>query len=152
MTLTELIDLAVTAKGTRRKVSEGLHQSPQRLTDWKAGSRKPDAHEIAYLAECAGLPILETVAEIESQMDERYAGIWRAALGKLKAAGVTATAAGITVAMMASPNDSHAKPLPHWNMVDKSTMYIMSTMARVRRFTRRGVSRLFRKVPKLAPC
>lgn len=79
MDLRELIDKAVEAKGSRRKVAEGLHQNPQRLTDWKAGTRKPDAHEIAYLAECAGLPILETVAEIESQLDARYAPIWQRA-------------------------------------------------------------------------
>lgn len=91
MQLAELIDLAVEAKGSRAEVAKGLHQSAQRLTDWKAGRRKPDAHEIAYLAECAGLPVLQTVAEIESQLDERYAPIWREALGKLAAAGVAAT-------------------------------------------------------------
>ena len=43
------------------------------------------------MAECAGLPVLQTVAEIEAQLDERYAPIWREALGKLTAAGVAAT-------------------------------------------------------------
>ncbi|HWP19267.1 MAG TPA: transcriptional regulator [Burkholderiaceae bacterium] len=100
MDLRELIDKAVEAKGSRRNVAEGLHQNPQRLTDWKAGTRKPDAHEIAYLAECAGLPVLETVAEIESQLDARYASIWRRALGKLKAAGV---AASVLAALILAP-------------------------------------------------
>lgn len=107
MQLAELIDLAVEAKGSRAEVAKGLHQSAQRLTDWKAGRRKPDAHEIAYLAECAGLPVLQTVAEIESQLDERYAPIWREALGKLAAAGVAATT---VMGVGLSPERANAAP------------------------------------------
>lgn len=91
MTLSELIDAAVEKMGSRRAVAEGLQMNPNRLTDWKAGTRKPDAHEIAYLAKVAGLPVLATVAEIESQLDERYASVWKEALGKLTAAGVAAS-------------------------------------------------------------
>ncbi len=94
MKLAELIDLAVTNKGSRRVVAEGLNQDPQRLTDWKAGRRKPDANEIAYLAECAGAPVLETVAEIEAQLDTRYAKIWKDALKNLRAANNAATHGG----------------------------------------------------------
>ena len=122
MTLQELIDLAVTAKGTRREVATGLHQSPQRLTDWKAGTRKPDAHEIAYLAQCAGLPVLQTVAEIESQLDNRYSSIWRDALGKLTAAGIAASVIG---AVSLSPSQANAATTITPTV--KPTVYIMST-------------------------
>jgi transcriptional regulator with XRE-family HTH domain len=56
----------------------GMHRS--RLSDWKAGRRKPEASEIAYLADIAGFPILETVAEIEAQMSERHGDLWQKAL------------------------------------------------------------------------
>jgi hypothetical protein len=54
--------------------------SKLRLSDWKAGRRKPEASEIAYLADIAGFPILETVAEIEAQMSERHGDVWQKAL------------------------------------------------------------------------
>lgn len=110
MTLPDLIEAAIACKGSRKIVADGLGQDPQRLTDWKAGRRKPDAHEIAFLAECAGLPILETVAEIESQLDDRYAHIWREALGKLKAAGVAASSILILQGLLAgiAPENAQA--------------------------------------------
>jgi transcriptional regulator with XRE-family HTH domain len=129
MQLAELIDLAVEAKGSRAEVAKGLHQSAQRLTDWKAGRRKPDAHEIAYLAECAGLPVLQTVAEIEAQLDERYAPIWREALGKLTAAGV---AASMMMTVAIGPDRANAAPSP--SQATKGSLYIMST--RLRRLLR----------------
>lgn len=106
MTLQELIELAVEKLGSRQAVADGLHQDKQRLTDWKAGRRKPDAHEVAYLAKVAGLPVLATVAEIESQLDERYASVWREALGKLKAAGVAASV--LACAFGLSPTTANA--------------------------------------------
>ena len=147
MTLAELIDMAVAAKGSRRNVAIGLHQSPQRLTDWKAGTRKPDAHEIAYLAETAGLPILETVADIESQLDERYASIWRTALGKLKAAGV---AAAIAVSMVTPQDEAMASPLT--SQVSGAALYIMSTIARTLRRLSCSVIKCLRLRPKALAC
>jgi hypothetical protein len=111
MTLADLIEAAIESKGSRKIVADGLSQDAQRLTDWKAGRRKPDAHEIAYLAECAGLPILETVAEIESQLDDRYAHIWREALGKMKAAGIAVSFAAMTVTGALSSHDANANPV-----------------------------------------
>lgn len=108
MTLPELIDLAVAKLGSRQAVADGLHQDKQRLTDWKAGRRKPDAHEIAYLAKVSGLPVLSTVAEIESQLDDRYSSIWSEALGKLTAAGVAASV--MAVAFGFSPETANASP------------------------------------------
>lgn len=107
MTLPELIELAVAKMGSRQAVADGLHQDKQRLTDWKAGRRKPDAHEIAFLAKVAGLPVLSTVAEIESQLDERYSSIWSEALGKLTAAGVAASTALILQGIV-SPEKAYA--------------------------------------------
>ena len=105
MTLIELIDAARRGKGTLGQMAEelGIHQSA--FSAWKKGKHQPSAHQIAYLAECAGLPILQTVAEIEAQLDERYASIWREALGKLTAAGVTAA---LVMGTALLPNDAPA--------------------------------------------
>lgn len=107
-----LIDLASEKSGQSlgELASElGRHQS--RLSEWKKGTAKPDANEIAFFAEKAGLPVFETVAEIEAQLDARYASIWQRALGKLKAAGVAASVlAALILAplMLITPKDSHA--------------------------------------------
>ncbi len=91
MNIEELIDAAKRKKGSLGALAEdiGVHQS--RLSEWKKGRAKPDANVIAYLAEVAGFPVLETVAEIESQIDDRFARIWSEALGKLRAAGIAAS-------------------------------------------------------------
>ena len=80
MNVKELIERAGSAIGGQKALAEGLGMHHQRLTDWKAGRRKPDASEIAYLADIAGFPILETVAEIEAQMSERHGDLWQKAL------------------------------------------------------------------------
>lgn len=116
MTLIELIDAAKRGKGSLGAVAEGLGIHQSAMSEWKKGKRQPSANQIAYLAECAGLPVLQTVAEIEAQLDERYASIWREALGKLTAAGVTAA---ILMAPTLLPNDANAR------QVSASSLYIM---------------------------
>ena len=123
MDVRELIHRAKKAKGSLGNVAKeiGIHQSI--LSEWKAGRRKPDANEIAYLAECAGLPVLETVAEVQANLsaDSRYAPIWKAALGKLRAAGVAATLIlGVSISSLGTPSKCHAEgletgPLRHMN-------------------------------------
>ena len=83
MNIDELIDAAKRNKGSMSAVAEGLNMNQTRLSDWRAGRRKPDANEIAYLADSAGLPVFETVGMIQMQLDNRFAPIWQAALKKL---------------------------------------------------------------------
>lgn len=119
MNIQELIDAAKRAKGSLGAVAAGLGMHQNRLGDWRAGRRKPDANEIAYLAECAGLPVLETVAEIEAQLNTTYAPIWQAALGKLRAAGVAATVIlGLSISSMMIPSDAHATSSATWFKTD----------------------------------
>lgn len=96
MNLNELIEAARERKGSLGAIAAAMGKHQTRISEWKKGIAKPDANEIAYLAECAGLPVLQTVAEIEAQLDDRYASIWREALGKLTAAGVTAAVVATT--------------------------------------------------------
>ncbi len=109
MDLPELLDAAKRRKGSLKDIAAELGMHPNRLSDWRAGRLKPSASEIAYLAECAGLPILETVADIESQLDSQHAGIWKRALGNLRAAGVAATVIlGLSIYSMTPKNASAA--------------------------------------------
>ena len=119
MTLVELIDAAKRGKGSLGAVAEGLGIHQSAMSEWKKGKRQPSANQIAYLAECAGLPVLQTVAEIEAQLDDRYASIWREALGKLTAAGVTAAVVATT---SLSPTPANAT-----TTCVKRGLYIMST-------------------------
>ncbi len=122
MTLNELIDAAKREKGSLGAVAEGLGIHQSAMSEWKKGKRQPSANQIAYLAECAGLPVLQTVAEIESQLDDRYAPIWREALGKLAAAGVAAT---VVMTVSLSPERANAAPSP--SQVTEQSLYIMLT-------------------------
>lgn len=83
MNIDELIDAAKRKKGSMNAVAEGLNMNQTRLSDWRAGRRKPDANEIAYLADSAGLPVFETVGMIQMQLDNRFTSIWQTALKKL---------------------------------------------------------------------
>ena len=107
MTITELIDRAAVAAGGQKALAAKMEKNPSRLSEWKKGRQKPDAHEIAFLAKVAGLPVLSTVAEIEAQLDDRYASLWREALGKLTAAGV---AASVCAVIVMSPTEANASP------------------------------------------
>lgn len=120
MDVKTLIELASKKYGTRAGLARAMKKSPSRVSEWASGDQKPDAHEIAFMAECAGLPVLATVAEIESQLDERYASIWREALGKLAAAGVAATMV-MTVGM--APDRANAAPSP--SQATGHSLYIM---------------------------
>ena len=122
LTLNELIIKAAEKAGSLGKLAEGMGKHQNRITEWKKGDAKPDANAIAYMAEAAGLPVFQTVAEIESQLDSRYANIWRNALGKLTAAGVAASVTGVLLISPAKP--AEASTLPR---VTAGPMYIMST-------------------------
>lgn len=109
MNLSHVIEAAAEALGGKKQLAAAMGKQPARISEWLSGERKPDAHEVAFMAQCAGLPVLETVAEIEAQLDERYASIWRAALGKLRAAGVAAAVVGsVVMAALSSPGDAYA--------------------------------------------
>lgn len=116
-----LIDLArENSKMSFGEMAADLERSQSRISEWRNGKSKPDANEIAYFAEKAGLPVFQTVAEIEAQLNARYAAIWRNALGKLTAAGVAATLG--TVMVMTPPN---ANASPSQANANHSTLYIM---------------------------
>ncbi len=82
--LKELIEQAETNAGGQKDIAIGLGRSYKRLCEWKKGIGKPDANEIAYLADIAGLPILETVAEVQKELSNDYADLWEKAANELK--------------------------------------------------------------------
>ncbi|MGN6085406.1 helix-turn-helix domain-containing protein [Trinickia sp.] len=71
-------------------VAETIGKSQSRISEWKKGIGKPSATDIMLMAEIAGLPPLETLAEVESQLDADRASVWMRALGNLRAAGIAA--------------------------------------------------------------
>ncbi len=100
MNISGLIELAKEAAGSYGELAERIGRPASRVSDWKVGRRKPDAADIMLLAEAAGLPAFETLAEIEMELDAERASVWQRALGNLRAAGVAATVAlGATAVM-----------------------------------------------------
>lgn len=99
MTIGELLDAAKRKHGSLGAVAEQMGIEQSRLSKWRSGDRKPDAGEILLLAELAGLPPLETLAEVEQGIDSKHAPAWARALGNLRAAGVTAS---VTLALATS--------------------------------------------------
>jgi len=65
MNLNDLITLAADQTGSLKELAAEMGKHQNRLSEWKRGAAKPDASEIAFLAERAGVPVLKTVAEIE---------------------------------------------------------------------------------------
>ena len=87
MTIAELIALAKKQSGmSLGAMAQELNIRQARISEWKKGQFKPDAGELAYFAEKAGLNVAETVMEIERELDPRFAPIWERALGNLRAA------------------------------------------------------------------
>lgn len=91
MNISSLIELAKDAAGSYGELAERIGRPASRISDWKAGRRKPDAADIMLLAEVAGRPVFETLAEIEMELDTERSSVWQRALGNLRAAGVAAT-------------------------------------------------------------
>lgn len=125
LTLTEVITLAAQKAGSLGALAEEMERHQNRLSEWKKGTRRPDAGEIAFLAEKAGLPILTTLAEIEAQLDEKHSHVWRAALGKLTAAGVAASV--LMGSALTFPDEANAAQN---TAQGTGRLYIMSTIRR----------------------
>lgn len=121
MTLNDLIERAANNAGSLKQLAAEMGKHQNRLTEWKKGTHKPDADEIAFLARKASLPVIETVAEIQMSLDSRYAEIWREALGKLKAAGIAASVAAIA---MINPVPADAMPRPATSAGTQSVYYV----------------------------
>lgn len=149
MNLSQLIEAAATAAGGKKLLAAEMQKQPARVSEWLSGERKPDAHELAFMAARAGLPVLETVAEVEAELDPRYSSIWRAALGKLRAAGVAAGANGAVVLSAAltggqMPEKASASTAYAHDNCGSSTAprYTLSLVNRVGRILRRLAARL----------
>jgi ribosome-binding protein aMBF1 (putative translation factor) len=76
-----LIDRAKQVSGKSfGDMARELNRSQTRISEWKANKAKPDASEIAYFADQANLPILETVATIEQVIRPAFYATWQKAL------------------------------------------------------------------------
>lgn len=96
MTVAELIELAKQNSGmTLGHMATELGIRQDRITEWKKGKFRPNAGELAYFADKAGLDVAETVMDVERSFDPRFAAIWERALGNLRAAAAAAAAAGV---------------------------------------------------------
>lgn len=85
ITVVSLIDAAKEHSGqSLGELATELERSQGRISEWRKGTAKPDANEIAFFADKAGLPIIETVAEIEADLYPQYASLWKRAVSELR--------------------------------------------------------------------
>lgn len=76
-----LIAKAKTTSGLKLgDMASEMHVAPARLSEWLKGSREPTADQIAYLADKAELPIIETVAAMRPE----WAHVWKRASDKIR--------------------------------------------------------------------
>lgn len=81
MKIEDLIELAKTRSGMNLgEMARELEIPQSKFTAWKKGQYKPGTSEIMYLADKAGLRMMETVAEIETQSHPAFGRIWRKAI------------------------------------------------------------------------
>jgi hypothetical protein len=88
MVISELLDAAKRAQGSLGTVADRLGIDQSHLSHWRKGRSNPTATQIARLAEMASLPVLETVAQVEAQLEGDDHHVWARALAKLRAAGL----------------------------------------------------------------
>lgn len=60
---------------TLGQMAKEMHVSQPRLSEWIKGQASPSADQIAYLADKANLPILETIAALRPM----WAEVWKKA-------------------------------------------------------------------------
>ena len=113
MDIAELLDAAKRKQGSNAAVADKLGYHYTKLSHWRSGRYKPDATEIMLLAELAGLPPFETLAEIECQLDSDRASVWQRALGNLRAAGIAAGVVIGTVGVVASVEPQKVQAAEH---------------------------------------
>ena len=85
MLIKEIIEQASLKTGGKVKLAEKIETHKNRISDWISGRRKPEAAEIAVLAQIAGMPILETVAAVEMELNDKYKDIWILAIEEWRA-------------------------------------------------------------------
>lgn len=110
MNVAELLDAAKRKQGSLGTVADTLGIRQSTLSNWRAGRNKPNATEIALLAEMAGLPVFETLAQVERELNAEQRSVWDRALGNLRSAGVAATVilgVGAVTAAGVAPNQAH---------------------------------------------
>lgn len=77
MDISELIDLAKAKTGSYGAIANAIGKPQARISDMKRGERKANASEVAAMALIAGLPVFETIADIECQQHPDLAGVWK---------------------------------------------------------------------------
>lgn len=71
--LSILIDMAKRESGmTFGTLANEMHIHQPRLNEWRHNKGEPSSDQIAYMADKAGLPILETVAALKPE----WANVW----------------------------------------------------------------------------
>jgi len=64
---------------TYGQMAEEMHRSRTRISEWLTAKAEPTTDDIAYLADKAQLPIIETVAALKPE----WAHVWKKAVSQV---------------------------------------------------------------------
>lgn len=82
-----LIDACRREVGSVGAVAERLGVAPGRVSELRAGRRKPRSSEILLMAEMAGLSPLMTLVEVQIALGGRHVEVWERVRARLIDAG-----------------------------------------------------------------
>jgi transcriptional regulator with XRE-family HTH domain len=85
MQIRELIESAKKNSGqSLGELAEELGVRQARISEWKKGLYRPDNSELAFFARKARLSVFETLAEIETELNPRFADLWKQAVSEIR--------------------------------------------------------------------
>lgn len=77
MKIAELLAIAKIRSGKeQQEIAADMGIDPSRLTNIGKGKLKPNASEVAYLAQLAKTDPLRAIAEVESEREPKFAHMW----------------------------------------------------------------------------
>ena len=85
MQIKKIIDQAKDTSGkSLGELAADMNVKQSAITAWKKGDYRPGPSQIIYLAECAKIPAIETLATIESEAHPDMAEFWKRAVRELR--------------------------------------------------------------------
>jgi transcriptional regulator with XRE-family HTH domain len=120
MNFLDLLEAAKAKAGSYKAVAERLNVDPPKLSEWKKGRYKPTSEHVVLLAEIAQLPELETLVEVQREINHEQAMVWERLLRKMGQAAAKAGAAFLVLGVIflgVAPENSQARQ----ELTDKSS-------------------------------
>ncbi len=75
--LKDIIELNKSRFGSYEKLADKLDITPNIISDWKAGRRKPNTFQIMQMADFIGYEPYQVLCLVMEELDDEHKEIWR---------------------------------------------------------------------------